>query len=167
MARQIQQPDRSAGSLRGPLTPAPPASVIPPAQQASSWEEEDPAIVARAQHDARHHPDPEMRSAVAALLSEAPDDAPIVEVGPGPYRAPEVAQHLAAVLVAYRRTHGITQEELGRRLEWRQPQVSRAEAARDTPELETLGRVARNLGVVLTLRVTPAGMTLEVEETSR
>lgn len=100
---------------------------------------------------------------IAELSAEMDDLAmwgDVEELGPGFYRAPEVAEQLGSAIVAYRAAHRVTQKQLARTLALHQSQIARLEAGQHTPSLETLVRVARHLGLSPTLTVTPEGASL-------
>ncbi|MBI3973575.1 MAG: helix-turn-helix domain-containing protein [Chloroflexi bacterium] len=103
------------------------------------------------------------------LLAEMDDtslwDWENAEVGPGFYRPPSVGRQLADAVRAYRAAHSLTQEQLGRLLMLHQSQIARLEAGQHTPELETLVRLARHLGLTLTVQVSPTGAFLSVAST--
>ncbi len=102
---------------------------------------------------------------VSQLLRDMDDPSQwgeVEEIGPGFYRAPEVARQLAQAIAAYRAAHGLTQEQFGRLLLLHQSQIARLEAGQHTPTLETLVRLARHLGLTLTVTATPDGATLAV-----
>jgi transcriptional regulator with XRE-family HTH domain len=85
-------------------------------------------------------------------------------IGPGFYRAPEVALGVGRAVRAYRTARGLTQEELAKRLLLHLAAVSRLEAGEQTPDLETLVRLARHLGLSFTVRITPAGTDLTIDD---
>jgi hypothetical protein len=123
-------------------------------------------------YDAEHDPDSEVRRGLREDIERgaALERGTVVLraenvtlAGPGFYRAPAVARGLAGVLVAYRRRHNLTQRQLARQLLIHQSQLARLEKpdvrqGRDrTPDVETLARVARELGLTLTIRLAPDG----------
>jgi transcriptional regulator with XRE-family HTH domain len=61
----------------------------------------------------------------------------------------------------------LTQEQLARRLALHQSQVARLEAGNHTPTLETLVRLARHLGMTLTVTATPTRTILVATDTSQ
>jgi ribosome-binding protein aMBF1 (putative translation factor) len=101
---------------------------------------------------------------IEQLLADAEDPSQWneeeIELGPGFYRAPEVAQQLARTLAEHRAAHGLTQQQLGRTLYLHQSQIARLESGQHTPELETLVRIARHLGLTFTVQVAPTGASL-------
>ncbi len=62
-----------------------------------------------------------------------------------------LARDVSNFLVAYRAQHRLTQEELGRKVSMKQPAIARLESGEHTPNLATLERIARKLGVELHL----------------
>ena len=107
---------------------------------------------------------------VAQLLEDIDDPTQwgeVEEVGPGFYRAPKVARQLARVVATYRVSHGQTQKQLARTLALHQSQVARLESGQRTPTLETLVRLARHLGLTLTVTVTPSGALLTAANPER
>jgi transcriptional regulator with XRE-family HTH domain len=64
----------------------------------------------------------------------------------------------------WREAHGLSQQDLAERLGWEQPYVARLEAGLYTPNLATLDRVARRLGLEVSVRATPGGMAIELRE---
>jgi hypothetical protein len=122
-------------------------------------------------------PDDEERAGRAAAALEAaleemrrhdpyydpPLAAPVQGHGPA-HPAGRAARELGRLVAAYRAAHGLTQAALGERLGWPQPNVARLEAGHRTPDLGTLDRLARRLGLEVTVRATPAGLTVEVHE---
>ncbi len=90
---------------------------------------------------------------------------PLRVVGHGPaHPAGRAARELGRRLVAYRQANGLTQEALAAKLGWAQPNVARLEAGQHTPNLATLDRLARRLGLEVTVRATPRAMAVEVRE---
>jgi transcriptional regulator with XRE-family HTH domain len=128
------------------------------------YDDSPEAVEARMRHDAEHHPDPEVRAALRLML-DGPQEGelgPVEEIGDGFFRAPAVAQGLGRAVAAFRKAHGLTQQELARRLRVHQSQIFRLERGQHTPTLETLVRVARELGLTMLVRVGPEGATMEV-----
>jgi DNA-binding XRE family transcriptional regulator len=90
---------------------------------------------------------------------------PLRVVGHGPaHPAGRAARELGRHLVAYRQAHGLTQAALAERLGWAQPNVARLEAGQHTPNLATLDRIARRLGLEVTVRATPKGMAVQARK---
>jgi ribosome-binding protein aMBF1 (putative translation factor) len=90
---------------------------------------------------------------------------PLRAVGHGPaHPAGKAARELGRLVAAYREARGLTQVALGERLGWPQPNVARLEAGHRTPDLATLDRLARRLGLEVTVRATPGGLTVELRE---
>jgi ribosome-binding protein aMBF1 (putative translation factor) len=105
--------------------------------------------------------------AVDALSEDPYDDPPLPlrTVGHGPaHPAGKASRELGRCLVAYRQQHGLTQEGLATKLGLAQPNVARLEAGQHTPTIATLERIARRLGIEVTVRATPAGMAVETRE---
>ncbi|HUY99742.1 MAG TPA: helix-turn-helix transcriptional regulator [Thermomicrobiaceae bacterium] len=63
---------------------------------------------------------------------------------------------VALRLVRYRAEHGLTQGQLARRLDMKQPQIARLETGESSPKVETLVRLANELGVEFLIDVRPA-----------
>jgi len=90
---------------------------------------------------------------------------PLHAVGHGPaHPAGRAARELGRRLVAYRHAHGLTQEALAAKLGWAQPNVARLEAGQHTPNLATLDRLARRLGLEITIHATPEAMAIKVRD---
>src|SRR6266566_3109147 len=68
----------------------------------------------------------------------------------------EVAMHV----FAYRAEHKLTQTELARRLEMRQPHIARLEAGEHEPSLATLSRLARVLDMEFHIVITRSALLL-------
>ena len=77
------------------------------------------------------------------------------------WKATELADRIATMLIAYRAKHRLTQTALARQLGMRQPAIARLEAGEHTPSIQTLVRLAESLGIEIHLRVTPAGIQLQ------
>jgi transcriptional regulator with XRE-family HTH domain len=67
----------------------------------------------------------------------------------------EFARAVAAMVVAYRADHGLTQRQLAERLGLTQPAVARIESGEHNPKTETLMLLAGRLGLDLTIRISP------------
>jgi DNA-binding XRE family transcriptional regulator len=90
---------------------------------------------------------------------------PLHVVGHGPaHAAGQASRELGRRLVAYRAAHGLSQAALAQRLGWAQPHVARLEAGVHTPSLASLDRLARRLGIEVTVRATPDGMAVDLRE---
>jgi hypothetical protein len=94
---------------------------------------------------------------------DLPLPAPVQGHGPV-HPAGKAARELGRLVAAYRAAHGLTQAVLGVRLGWPQPNVARLEAGQRTPDLATLDRLARRLGLEVTVRATRDELTVEVRE---
>jgi DNA-binding XRE family transcriptional regulator len=77
------------------------------------------------------------------------------------WKATELADLIATMLIAYRAKHRLTQTALARQLGMRQPAIARLEAGEHTPSIQTLVKLAEGLGIEIQLRVTPAGIQLQ------
>jgi transcriptional regulator with XRE-family HTH domain len=64
-------------------------------------------------------------------------------------RAVQKPKHLAAKLLAIRKTHGLTQRQLGDRIKTKAARVSEFEHGKRTPDLILLLRYARLAGIPL------------------
>ncbi|MCA1846051.1 MAG: helix-turn-helix domain-containing protein [Actinobacteria bacterium] len=71
-----------------------------------------------------------------------------------------VARAVALRVLQYRTEHGISQTELARRLEMKQPAIARLEAGEHNPSFETLARLSSALGIEFHIAVTPEGVDL-------
>lgn len=71
-----------------------------------------------------------------------------------------VARAVALRVLQYRIGHGLSQTALARRLRMQQPAVARLEAGEHLPTLDTLARLARELGLAFDVEVTPQGVRL-------
>jgi transcriptional regulator with XRE-family HTH domain len=67
-----------------------------------------------------------------------------------------IARAVALRLVRYRTDHGISQRDLAKLLEMKQPQVARLERGDVNPGLETLIRLAGALDIEFTIDLRPA-----------
>jgi DNA-binding XRE family transcriptional regulator len=61
-------------------------------------------------------------------------------------------EDVARAVILYRTRHGITQEELARRVGTTRSAISRLESGQHAPNVETLRRIARALGGYLVIR---------------
>jgi DNA-binding XRE family transcriptional regulator len=77
------------------------------------------------------------------------------------WKATELADLIATMLIAYRAKHRLTQTALARQLGMRQPAIARLEGGQHTPSIQTLVKLAEGLGIEIQLRVTPAGIQLQ------
>ena len=106
-------------------------------------------------------------SCAAEPSADPYDDPPrsLRAVAHGPaHPAGRATRDLGRQLVAYRQAHGLTQEALARRLGWAQPNVARLEAGQHTPNLATLDRIARRLGLEITVRAGPDALVVEMRQ---
>lgn len=71
-----------------------------------------------------------------------------------------LARAVAVKLVEYRAQHEMTQTALAHKLGMKQPAVARLESGDHNPSIETLGRLARALGVEFHIDVTPEGLAV-------
>lgn len=92
---------------------------------------------------------------------DPPLPTPVQGHGPA-HPAGQAARELGRLVAAYREARGLSQAALGERLGWPQPNVARLEAGHRTPDLATLDRLARRLGIEVTVRATAAGITVEL-----
>jgi ribosome-binding protein aMBF1 (putative translation factor) len=67
-----------------------------------------------------------------------------------------LARGVAVALVRYRVEHDLSQRDLAKRLQMKQPQVARLELGEINPSMDTLMRVASRLGIEFTIDVRPA-----------
>jgi transcriptional regulator with XRE-family HTH domain len=67
-----------------------------------------------------------------------------------------IARAVALRLVRYRTDHGMSQRDLAKLLDMKQPQVARLERGDVNPRLETLMRLAGALDIEFTIDVRPA-----------
>ncbi|MGI8552867.1 MAG: helix-turn-helix domain-containing protein [Dehalococcoidia bacterium] len=74
----------------------------------------------------------------------------------------QFAHDLAMKLIRYRIEHNLSQTKLARRLGLRQPQIARLQAGEQAPSLETLQRLAQQLGMSFHIDITPAMVALAV-----
>lgn len=94
---------------------------------------------------------------------DPPLSAPVQGHGPA-HPAGRAARELGRLVAAYRESRGLTQAALGERLGWPQPNVARLEAGHRTPDLATLDRLARRLGLEVSVRATPKGIAVDLRE---
>jgi ribosome-binding protein aMBF1 (putative translation factor) len=74
-----------------------------------------------------------------------------------------LAREVAAVIVAYRAAHHLSQRALADKLGWRPSVVSRLEAAEHNPSMDTLVELARKLGLTMRITVAPEpGVSVKV-----
>jgi DNA-binding XRE family transcriptional regulator len=71
-----------------------------------------------------------------------------------------LARAVAIKLVEYRAQHEMTQTALAHKLGMKQPAVARLESGDHNPSIETLGRLARELGIEFHIDVTPEGLAV-------
>lgn len=91
----------------------------------------------------------------AALARQLEDPAFRVE-----WERTAVARAVALRVLQYRSEHGLSQTALAQRLGLHQPAVARLEAGEHLPTLDTLARLARELGLAFDVEVTPQGVRL-------
>ena len=68
-----------------------------------------------------------------------------------------LARAVAVAIVRYRTEHDLSQRGLADRLDMKQPQVARLELGEVNPTMETLMRIAGQIGMEFTIDVRPAG----------
>jgi transcriptional regulator with XRE-family HTH domain len=68
-----------------------------------------------------------------------------------------LARAVAVALVRYRAEHELVQKDLAKLLGMTQPQVARLEAGEVNPRIDTLMRLASDLGIEFIIDVRPAG----------
>ena len=76
------------------------------------------------------------------------------------YERTAFAYGVAIRVISYRAEHGLSQSALARELGMRQPAVARLEAGEHEPSLGTLARLARGLGIDLSIEITPHALGL-------
>lgn len=76
------------------------------------------------------------------------------------YQRTAFANAVAIRVIDYRAKHGISQTDLARQLGMRQPAIARLEAGHHEPSLTTLARLARGLGIDLSIDITPTALGL-------
>ncbi|HET6314899.1 MAG TPA: helix-turn-helix transcriptional regulator [Chloroflexota bacterium] len=100
--------------------------------------------------------------------ADDPYDDPLVPlrvIGHGPaHPAGQASRELGRQLRAWREASGLSQRDIAERLGWEQPHVARLEAGGHTPNLATLDRLARRLGLHVALDADPKGTTVKVRE---
>jgi ribosome-binding protein aMBF1 (putative translation factor) len=69
------------------------------------------------------------------------------------YERTQLASDVAIKVIGYRIDHGLTQAELARLLDMRQPHVARLEAGDHEPSVATLARLADALGLDFSLDI--------------
>jgi transcriptional regulator with XRE-family HTH domain len=79
----------------------------------------------------------------------------------------ELARAVAALVVAYRADHDLTQRELAVRLGMAQSQVSRLESGEHNPQTETLMLLAGRLDLDLSIRISPERHTQRQSDETR
>lgn len=68
-----------------------------------------------------------------------------------------LAHAVALEVLKYRTDQGLSQRALAERLGMKQPQVARLEIGEHTPTIETLARLAAELGIEFTIDIRPPG----------
>jgi ribosome-binding protein aMBF1 (putative translation factor) len=76
------------------------------------------------------------------------------------YERTAFANAVAVRVIRYRAEHGLSQSALARQLGMRQPAIARLEAGDHEPSLGTLARLARGLGIDLSIEITPSSLGL-------
>jgi ribosome-binding protein aMBF1 (putative translation factor) len=66
-----------------------------------------------------------------------------------------LARGVAVALVRHRAEHDLTQRDLAKRLQMKQPQVARLELGEINPSMDTLMRIASRLSIEFTIDVRP------------
>jgi ribosome-binding protein aMBF1 (putative translation factor) len=107
---------------------------------------------------------------IAQILADMDDPSKWSEedvvLGPGFYRAPQVARQLAEFVASYRTERGLTRRQLARETALDESLIEYIESGEHTPELETLVRLARHLGMSFTVHIDPSTADLSVEVTT-
>jgi DNA-binding XRE family transcriptional regulator len=67
------------------------------------------------------------------------------------------AREVAAQLVVYRSKHGLSQRQLATKLGVSQPRIAKLESGEHNPEIDTLIKLAGELGLEFVIDVVPAG----------
>src|SRR5919202_530946 len=67
-----------------------------------------------------------------------------------------LARLVAAKLIKYRATNGLSQRALAEKLGKKQPYVARLESGESNPDLETLVNISRALGIEFVIDIAPA-----------
>jgi len=125
----------------------------------------DPAKTAQHLDSSEAVPSQEELDRLVAEMEDASQwDWDSAGLGPGFYRAPEVARQFGGFIAAYRAERGLTQQEFARLVCVLEGDVAFMESGRYTPDVEMLVRFGRHLHLVLTIQVTPAGASLSVSE---
>jgi DNA-binding XRE family transcriptional regulator len=70
------------------------------------------------------------------------------------------AEAVAVRVIGYRVEHHLTQTALARQLGMKQPAIARLESGDVTPSLDTLSRLASQLGITFHIDVTPEGIAV-------
>lgn len=76
------------------------------------------------------------------------------------YERTAFANAVAIRVIQYRTEHGLSQSVLARQLNMSQPAIARLEAGDHEPSLAMLARLARGLGIDLSIDITPSSMGL-------
>ncbi|MHB1500419.1 MAG: helix-turn-helix domain-containing protein [Candidatus Dormibacteria bacterium] len=71
-----------------------------------------------------------------------------------------LARAVALRVLAYRAEHGLSQSDLGKRLEMSQPAIARLEIGEHEPTFATLSKLSRGLGINFHIEVTPDSLSL-------
>ncbi|MHB8324051.1 MAG: helix-turn-helix domain-containing protein [Candidatus Dormibacteria bacterium] len=71
-----------------------------------------------------------------------------------------LARAVALKVVAYRAEHGLSQRDLGKRVEMSQPAIARLEIGEHEPTFATLSKLSRGLGINFHIEVTPDSLSL-------
>jgi transcriptional regulator with XRE-family HTH domain len=87
------------------------------------------------------------------LLAEQLDSDPAFRAE---WERTALARAVAVALVRYRAEHELTQKDLAKLLSMTQPQVARLEAGEINPRIDTLMRLASDLGIEFIIDVRPA-----------